>query len=552
MILDRINNPADLREIPSDQLPQLCRELRNFIQETTDAKPGHVRSSLGVTELSVVLHYLMDTPRDILIWDVGHQAYVHKVLTNRKAQFHTNRKEGGISGFTSRLESEYDPFGAGHSSTSISAAAGFAKADLLRGNSDRKVVAVIGDGSMTAGMSFEALNHIGEEGLNLLVILNDNKSSIDDNRGALAKRNSYAEYCEALGVKYLGECDGHEIPGLLENVHEAITTEGPRLLKVNTIKGKGFMPRQTEKKNQPSFQEVLGNTLVRMAAEDPQLVVISPAMLSGGGLVEFARRFPDRCMDVGIAEQHAVTLAAGLAADGMKPVVHLYSTFAQRAYDQIIHDVALQNLNVTIVIDRSGLVGADGSTHHGVYDPGFLNTIPNLRIFSPVNSAQLKQNLKLALTEHGPHIIRIPKGSLKPNLEVESPHGSGNLYRQVKDGRDAAVLSFGFIAAEVEEATGDLDIAHFNINALKPFPAELARDLAEKYTLLVTVEENSARGGLGDSLRAALSEMPGSAQVLSLSLPDQFVGHASREELLRQVGLDSQSIRQFLITSLRQ
>lgn len=551
MILDRIDSPNDLREIPPEELPQLCEELRSFIQESTNAKSGHIRSSLGVTELSVALHYLMETPRDILIWDVGHQAYVHKVLTGRKDLFHTNRQQGGISGFTSREEGVFDPFGTGHSSTSISAAAGFAKADELRGQSSRKVVAVIGDGSMTAGMSFEALNHIGEEGLNVLVILNDNNSSIDDNRGAIAENDSYEGYCKALGLDYLGECNGHDLNQLLDNLQDALNSEGPRMLKVNTVKGKGFAKSAITQKARETFQQVFGDTMLTLAEEEERLVVISPAMLSGGGLSEFAERYPDRCIDVGIAEQHAVTLAAGLAADGMKPVVHLYSTFAQRAYDQIIHDVALQNLDVTFVIDRAGLVGADGSTHHGVFDPGFLNTIPNLQIFSPVNGEILKTNLRQAITESGPKVIRIPKGDLIQGLEHLKVKDIGSGVYQMKQGEELAVFSFGVIAAEVQEAMEGLAYAHYNLNVLKPFPTRRIGEIASNFESIITIEENSPRGALGDSLRAALSELNISKQVISRSLPDQFIAHASRNELLKQIGLDPKSLREFLIASLR-
>ena len=546
MILDRINIPADLRKIPEEELPQLCDELRAFVQENTSQKEGHIRSSFGVTELSVALHYLLNTPVDILIWDVGHQAYIHKVLTGRKNSFHTNREPGGLSGFTSRQESEYDPFGAGHSSTSISAAAGFAMADKLRGNTSRKVVSVIGDGAMTGGMSFEALNHIGEEKLDVLIILNDNHSSIDDNRGALAERESYDQYARALGIEYLGECDGHDMSKLLTTLRAALQVSGPRILKVNTIKSKGYIGSVAQKSSIPDFQEVCANTLTELAAENEKIIVISPAMLAGGGLHKFAERFLGRCVDVGIAEQHAVTFAAGLAADGMIPVVHLYSTFAQRAYDQIIHDVALQDLHVIFVIDRAGLVGADGSTHHGVFDPGFFNTVPNLRITAPMNSGILRETITGALDLPGPHIIRIPKDRLHPALEDQQPDQLGDGVFRLRKGKGIAVISFGILAGNVQEALKELNYSHYNFNQLKPLPGQPLKEIASNYRVLVTIEENSARGALGDSIRAFLAAEEITTRVISHTLPDRFVGHASRTELLARNGLDTESLSKLL------
>lgn len=551
MKLDQINEPSDLRKLPIDELPHLCKELRSFLQSSTHEKEGHIQSSLGVTELTVALHYTLNTPYDILIWDVGHQAYLHKILTGRKNDFYTNRQKGGIAGFTSRTESKYDPFGAGHSSTSISAAVGFALADKLRSVYNRTVVSVIGDGALTGGMSFEALNHLGEAGLDVLIILNDNKSSIDQNRGALTQLDSYAGYCASLGISYLGECDGHDLHQLLPALQKAIDEKGPRLLKVNTTKGKGRDPQAVSNRSTPGFQQVFADTLTDMAERDERIVVISPAMLSGGGLSEFARRFPNRCIDVGIAEQHAVTMAAGLAADGMIPVVHLYSTFAQRAYDQIIHDVALQNLPVILAIDRAGLVGRDGSTHHGVFDPGFFNTIPNLRLSSPINSQQLVRVLQEATGCHAPSVIRFPKEQLDPALENITHQNMGQGVYRLKEGKNLAVISFGIIAAAVQEAIVNLDVTHANLCFLKPFPEDVVREIARGHHSLVTLEENSARGGLGDSVRAALSESGIDCKVISRSLPDVFIGHASRTELMEELALDPISIRKLLISAGR-
>lgn len=542
MVLDRINTPADLKELSEKELVLLCQELRQFAQEQTREKEGHIRSSLGVTELTVALHYLLDTPVDKLIWDVGHQAYIHKILTSRKANFSSNRKLGGISGFTSRTESAYDPFGAGHSSTSISAAVGFALADRVTGHAGRKVVAVIGDGAITGGMSFEALNHLGEAGLDVLIVLNDNNSSIDENRGALAAYDSYDQYCKALGIHYLGDVDGHDMSALLTELGGALSGSGPRMIKVATTKGKGRIDSAVKGSSSRGYQHVLGEELVNLARKEQRLVVISPAMLSGGGLNDFAREFPDRCFDVGIAEQHAVTLAAGMAANGLIPVVHLYSTFAQRAYDQIIHDVALQKLHVIFIIDRAGLVGSDGSTHHGAFDPGFFNTIPNLRIMSPVGSSMLKSTLEDSIIKPGPQIIRIPKADLNDEVEVtEMAQPIAGVY-QLKQGSKALILSFGSIAATVQEALQGLDLAHIVVNQLKPFPGAELCDLISSYPRVITIEENSARGGLGDTLRAFMAEFGLKVEAESLSLPDEFIPHGTRNELLEQVGLDKASL----------
>lgn len=544
MLLDKINIPADLRSLAVDQLPQLCEELRVFVPQVTQRKEGHINASLGVTELSVALHYVLDTPKDILVWDVGHQAYIHKVLTGRKNQFHTNRLKGGVSGFTKRTESEYDPFGAGHSSTSISAVAGFAEADILH-KVERNRVAVIGDGALTGGMSFEALNYIGEKSLDVLIVLNDNDQSIDENKGALSGSKNYKQYFESLGVNFLGSINGLDVKEVVESLSSALKTKGPRCIRVTTSKKikKAEMAIASVAKPQVTFQTVLGNTILELGARKEKLVVVSPAMLSGGGFGAFQKKFPERTFDVGIAEQHAVTMAAGMAAAGSIPLVHLYSTFAQRGYDQIIHDAALQNLHMVFCLDRAGLVGEDGATHHGTFDVGFLNTLPGVNILAPRNGDELEAMLKHTVSNHGVWFIRYPKASTSYNSALSE---SFTLKPEcLKEGEGKVVLSFGSVGAEVEKAMDGLAYAHYDIRQLKPLDASFIDELASNYEVLITVEENSPRGGLGDTVGSVLykNEHLGT-KLLSLSLPDKFVEHGSRTELLQECGLDAESLRQ--------
>lgn len=546
MLLDKINIPADLKRLSIEELPKLCAELRVFIPQTTQRKEGHINASLGVTELSVALHYVLDTPNDILVWDVGHQAYVHKVLTGRKAEFHTNRLKGGVSGFTKRSESEYDPFGAGHSSTSISAVAGFAEADILQKVS-RNRVAVIGDGALTGGMSFEALNYIGERGLDVLIVLNDNNQSIDENIGALSQSKNYQQYFESLGVDFLGSVNGLEVENVVASLQNAVAKTGPRCIRVTTSKQFPKKPKIETAKPEITFQEVLGKAVAEIGQENESLVVISPAMLSGGGFGAFQRQFPERTFDVGIAEQHAVTMAAGMAAGGSIPLVHLYSTFAQRAYDQIIHDAALQNLHMVFCLDRAGLVGEDGATHHGTFDVGFLNTIPGVNILAPINGNGLESMLKYAVSNHGVWFIRYPKSSTTyfENLQEDFSREP----KCLKEGEGKVVLSFGSVGAEVATAIEELAYAHYNIRQLKPLDEAFINTMAGKYEVLITVEENSPRGGLGDTVGSILykNEHLGT-KLLSLSLPDRFVEHGSRTELLKDCGLDAESLeRSFLL-----
>ena len=543
MFLEKINIPSDLKQLKINELRELCNELREFLQNNTNTKEGHIRSSLGVTELSVALHFVLDTPQDILIWDVGHQAYIHKILTGRKSSFRTNRLKGGISGFTRSSESEYDPFGAGHSSTSISAAVGFALSDKLRANR-REVVAVIGDGAFTGGMSFEALNYLGEQQLDVLVILNDNQSSIDANVGALAQAGSYDQYCRSLQIQYLGHCDGNDIKELVERLEMALEVDGPRLLKVNTQKGRGRKTLARSESSLPGFQEVFAVSILNIANQQPDLVAVTPAMLSGSGLGAFKDKYPERCFDVGIAEQHAVTMAAALAAAGRRPLVHLYSTFAQRAYDQIIHDVALQSLPVVFCLDRAGLVGQDGGTHHGSFDPGFLNTLPNCSITAPIDGQALDELLRMAFSRNSPWFIRYPKASYqnipdKPAIE----YGRARL---IKKGSGKVVLSFGSIGMEVQQAIQNSDVAHYDFCFLKPLDEETLCEIAESFDEVYTVEENSPRGGLGDAVRAKFADSSFRVMVKSRALPDAFMEHATRNELLELAGLDVQSLRQFL------
>ena len=543
MILDKINIPADLKQLPVEQLPQLCEELKTFVRSTTKTKEGHINASLGVTELTVALHYVLNAPHDILVFDVGHQAYVHKVLTGRKGEFHTNRKKGGISGFTKRQESLYDPFGAGHSSTSISAVSGFAEADVLKGIS-RNRVAVIGDGALTGGMSFEAINYIGERKLDTLIVLNDNDQSIDENHGALAQLKSYKKYFESLGVNYLGDVDGTDVIKLVEVFGDSLQQSGARCIRVVTSKK---FPKERSKPLPPvgnvTFQDALGKTVLRLGRVENNLVVISPAMLSGGGFSEFLKEFPARTFDVGIAEQHAVTMAAAMAAGGAVPLVHLYSTFAQRTYDQIVHDAALQDLHMVFCLDRAGLVGEDGPTHHGAFDIGFLNTVPDVRILAPIDGGELEEMLAYAVQNKGVWFIRYPKSA---TIYAQSDSALFKPEPQLlKYGSEKLILSLGSVGVEVAKAVEGLPYAHYNIRQLKPWDDVWLEELASTYEVIVTVEENSPRGGLGDTVRASLSFSGlDELRVRSIALPDQFVEHGTREELLQLCGLDSDSLRE--------
>ncbi|HUS24415.1 MAG TPA: 1-deoxy-D-xylulose-5-phosphate synthase [Candidatus Binatia bacterium] len=604
-LLGRVRTPEELRLLPADQLVPLAVELRRFLIETLGRIGGHFAANLGTVELTLALHRVFDTPRDRLIWDVGHQAYPHKMITGRRAQLETIRRLGGLAPFCLRAESEYDAFGAGHSSTSLSAAAGMAVAAKLRGER-RKVVAVIGDGGMTAGMAFEALNHIGHLGLDVIVVYNDNDMSISENVGAL--RNHSARLVkklgldaphherpaaapqnqahldrpgalfETLGFSYHGPMDGHDLGRLLPTLQELHDRSGPQLLHVITYKGKGFEPAEAdpityhgvtqfdpvtgafpERKAAaaPSYTQVFGEWLCDAAERNPQVVAITPAMREGSGLVEFARRFPERYFDVGIAEQHSVTLAAGMACEGLRPVVAIYSTFLQRAYDQLIHDVAIQNLPVLFALDRGGLVGADGATHHGAFDFSYLRCIPNLVVMAPSDGMECRRLLSTGLALGQPAAVRYPRGG-GPGARLERtleplPVGKARIAREAIGRRKprVAVLAFGAMVHPALEAAEILDASVVDMRFVKPLDAEMVLAMANEADLLVTIEDNARLGGAGSAVNELLLAQHHAVPVLNLGLPDHFVEHGTREELLAQCGLDAAGVLRSIQKRLR-
>lgn len=537
-LLSKINAPQDLRALSLADLDSLAAELRVFIQSETQEKEGHIKSSLGVVDLSIALHYYFETPQDILIWDVGHQAYAHKVLTERREVFHTNRIKDGIAGFTRRSESAYDPFGAGHSSTSISALAGFCQADLLSGE-NRNKIAVIGDGALTGGMAYEGLNYIGEKAYDCWVILNDNQSSIDDNVGALQAQNSYIKWANALGFECLEVEEGNNVEAILSGLQRLSDHKGPKFLVLRTKKALGFEAKKAEISKEGGFQDSLANKLEDLMKADPKVLVISPAMLAGAGLSSLREQFPERVLDVGIAEQHAVTMAAGLAASGFKPVVHLYSTFAQRAIDQIIHDVALQKLAITFLIDRAGLVGADGPTHHGVFDQALLSAIPNIRIGTATDGNALASMLEWALSQGEDSIwIRYAKESVPAQSEWRSyrPHWWLN------KGKKKVILSYGAMAHRAQEAAQASDWSHLHVPIYKPFPeGDLLEQLQDCETL-ICIDENPFEASIGAKMKALKARAKIKAEIRSLHLPDQFISHAKREVLLKEYGLSVEGL----------
>ncbi len=601
-LLDTLQTPADLRALPPRDLPQLAAELRAFLLESVSRTGGHLASNLGAVELTLALHYVFDTPNDRIVWDVGHQTYVHKILTGRRTAMDHLRQAGGIAGFPRRAESEFDAFGAGHSSTSISAALGMAEAFLQTGSRQR-AVAVIGDGAMTAGMAFEALNNAGATHLPLLVVLNDNDMSISPNVGALnnylARLMSGRFYAaarragekvlsavppikelakraeehmkgmvtpgtlfEEFGFNYIGPIDGHDLDVLLDTLDNIKQLDGPQFLHVVTKKGKGYAPAEanpclyhgvsrfdpatgvSEKSGgKPSYTQVFGDWLCDMAAADSRLVGITPAMREGSGLVRFSEEFPTRYFDVGIAEQHALTFAAGLACEGVKPVVAIYSTFLQRAYDQLIHDVALQNLPVMLAIDRAGLVGADGPTHAGSFDLSFLRCIPNMLIAAPSDENECRRLLSTAFLHDGPSAVRYPRGSgtgaaieasLEP-LEI----GKGVLRRS---GRDVAFIAFGSLVAPALVAAEALDATVADMRFVKPLDLDLLQELARTHRLLVTLEENAVAGGAGAGVAEALAALGMNTSILNLGLPDSFIEHGDPANMLAACGLDPAGI----------
>jgi len=602
-LLEQIETPQELRALPEHDLPQLAIELRHFLVETLSRTGGHFASNLGVVELTIALHYIFNTPEDRLVWDVGHQSYSHKILTKRREAMSTLRQTNGIAGFPKRRESIYDTFGVGHSSTSISAALGMAIANHQLG-SNRKVVAIIGDGAMTAGMAFEALNHAGDMDTNILVILNDNDMSISPNVGGLsnyfakilssqlytsmregskhllermptvrelAKRTEEhvkgmvapGTLFEELGFNYIGPIDGHDLPLLLSTLKNMRVLEGPQFLHIITQKGKGFPsaeddpcvyhgvsafdPKtgQMESKSTdaPTYTKIFSDWLCDMAAHDERLIGITPAMREGSGLVDFSTLFPDRYFDVGIAEQHSVTLAAGIACEGLKPVVAIYSTFLQRAYDQLIHDVALQNLPVLFAIDRAGLVGADGPTHAGSFDLAYLRSIPNMLIMAPADENECRQMFTTGFQYEGPSAVRYPRGCgvgvpVMPKLTT-LPIAQAQLRRQ---GEQVALLVFGTLLAMALEAAEQLNATVVNMRFVKPLDVEMITQMAKQHKLLVTVEENVIMGGAGSAVNEYLQTKALSTPVLNLGLPDRFLEHGDTATLLAQCGLSVEGI----------
>ena len=604
-LLQDIDNPSQMKSLSIAELTQLADELREFIIQSVSQSGGHLSSGLGTVELTVALHHVFNTPDDRIVWDVGHQSYPHKILTERRDQMSTIRTKGGLSGFPRREESAYDTFGVGHSSTSIGAALGMAIAAKHQ-NIDRRAVAVIGDGALTAGMAFEALNHAGDLDANLLVILNDNDMSISPNVGGmsnyLAKILSGKMYSsmresskkvlgkmpsvwelarraeehmkgmvipgtlfEELGFNYIGPIDGHDVDTLVKTLSNLRKLSGPQFLHIVTKKGKGYTPAEenpiayhgvnkfdpemgiikktTKSANGPTYTQVFGSWLCDMAKADDKLVAITPAMREGSGLVEFSEQFPERYFDVGIAEQHAVTVAAGMACDGLKPVVAIYSTFLQRAYDQLIHDVALQNLPVLFAIDRAGVVGPDGATHAGSFDISYLRCIPNMTIMAPSDENECRQMLNTGFQLNSPATVRYPRGS-GPNVEINPeldtlPIGKGKVCRR---GQSTAILSFGSVLAEGREAAEKLNATLVNMRFIKPLDEDLLLNIASEHDVIITLEDNAVMGGAGSAVNEYLLKQQCQNRVLNLGLPDIFMEHASREQLLDDAGLSTSGI----------
>ena len=577
-LLDNIQFPSDLRKLTPDQLPKLAKELREFIIDIVAAKQGHLGASLGVVELTIALHYLFATPNDLLIWDVGHQAYGHKILTGRKAIFDTNRQLNGISGFPNITESIYDAFGVGHSSTSISAALGMAIASSLKGNSEKHHIAVIGDASIASGMAFEALNHAGVSDANLLIILNDNAIGIDPSVGALKeyltkvktdKSLEKKNIIRALNFDYSGPIDGHDLDGLLKELSRLKNKKGPKFLHINTIKGKGLdlaekdqvkyhapgkfdaktgelVPKSTEV-TPPKYQDVFGTTIVELAAQNEKIIGITPAMLTGSSLKLMLEKFPKRTFDVGIAEQHAVTLAAGMATQGMMPFCAIYSTFIQRGYDQIIHDVALQNLPVIFCLDRAGLVGEDGATHHGVFDLAYMRAIPNMVVFAPRNEVELRNILYTAqLGLPYPIVIRYPRGR-GMMIDWEGPFEAIEIGTGVclQEGKNIAVLSIGTTAKNSTKALEDFPtVAHYDLRFAKPLDEKLLHKICANFNHIITIEDGVKKGGVGTAILEFMANHNYKNSITILGINDNFIEHGTIDELQKINGIDSASIKQ--------
>jgi len=578
--LENINNSSDLKKLSLEELSPLAKEIRDFIIDVVSVKKGHLGASLGVVELTLALHYVFDTPNDILVWDVGHQAYPHKILTGRRDIFHSNRQIGGISGFPKLAESEFDNFGTGHSSTSISATLGMSIASKLKGDLTKQHIAVIGDASIASGMAFEGLNHAGVTNSNLLIILNDNEMGIDPNVGALknyltsVKKGMDAHQkniFEALNFSYSGPFDGHDIKGLIKELTRLKTVQGPKFLHIITTKGKGLskaekdqityhapgkfdkfsgelLKDESDKGLPPKFQDVFGITLVELAENNEKIIGITPAMPTGSSMKFMIDKFPERAFDVGIAEQHAVTLAAGIATQGMLPFCTIYSTFLQRAYDQIIHDVALQNLPVVFCIDRAGLVGEDGATHQGVFDMVFLRCIPNLIVYAPMDEIELRNMMyTVQLKLDNPIAIRYPRGrgyNKEWKREFETIEiGKG---RMISEGKDLAILTIGSMGEKIKSIAKkrpDLNFSHFDMRFVKPLDAALLDDIFSNYNKIITVEDGVLLGGFGSAvLEYENSKNDKPLKIVCLGVPDVFVEHGNIDQLYESIDLDESGI----------
>ncbi|MHB8347606.1 MAG: 1-deoxy-D-xylulose-5-phosphate synthase [Acidiferrobacterales bacterium] len=609
-LLQQVDFPEDLRRLNESELPVLAEELRRFLIGTVSKTGGHLAAGLGTIELTIALHYVFNTPEDRLVWDVGHQTYPHKILTGRRDRMASLRQSGGLSGFPRRSESPYDTFGVGHASTSVGAALGMAVAAAHEG-SDRNVVAIIGDGALSGGMAFEALNNAGNMDANLLVVLNDNDMSISPNVGAmsnylarilsgkvyatvregsktvlstlppvweLAKRAEEhmkgmimpGTFFEELGFNYFGPIDGHNLHTLVKTLRNLRGLRGPRFLHIVTRKGKGYEPaegdpcvyhgvtpfdpatgKMEKKPARKTYTQVFGEWLCDMATSDSRLIGITPAMREGSGLVAFSERFPDRYFDVGIAEQHALTFAAGLACEGLKPVVAIYSTFLQRAYDQLVHDICLQNLPVTFAVDRAGLVGPDGPTHAGSFDLSYLRCLPNITVMTPSDENECRQMLYTAFCQDGPSVVRYPRGS-GPGVEIDPvmrtlPVGKSELRQR---GKGVAILAFGSLLQPALAAAEEINATVVNMRFVKPLDAEMVLNMAQSHALLVTVEENTVLGGAGSAVTEALVNAGVTTPVLHLGLPDSFIDQGEREELLVRCGLDASGIQRAIQAAL--
>jgi 1-deoxy-D-xylulose-5-phosphate synthase len=627
-LLKTIDSPADLKKLSREKLHQVCDELRQYIIDVVSVHGGHFGASLGVVELTTALHYVYNTPYDQLVWDVGHQAYGHKILTGRRDNFPTNRKYNGLSGFPKRSESEYDTFGVGHSSTSISAALGMAMAAKYKGEKDRKVVAVIGDGSMTAGMAFEAMNHAGVANTDMLIILNDNGIGIDPNTGALKEYltdistsptynkvkddvwnligklpvgknftramahkltdglkgmvNSHSNLFESLKLRYFGPIDGHNVAKLVDTLKDLREIPGPKILHIITTKGKGYalaekdqtkwhapglfdkVTGEIQKKKfdlpqPPKYQDVFGHTIIELAEKNPAIFGVTPAMPSGSSLKFMMEKMPDRAFDVGIAEQHAVTVSAGMATQGMKVFCNIYSSFMQRAYDQVVHDVAIQKLPVIFCLDRAGLVGDDGPTHHGCYDIAYFRCIPNMIISAPMNESELRNLMYTAQLEGTklPFVIRYPRGEgVMPEWKTEMKEIEIGKGRKLKDGKDIAILSLGhpgnFAASAIRDLKNDgITPAHYDMRFAKPLDEAMLHEVFSKFNKVITVEDGTVVGGFGSAVLEFMNEHNYKAEVKMLGIPDRLIEHGTPKELHRECGYDAEAIKEAVLEMMK-